>query len=229
MKEQIAKLQGWFSGLNKREQWLVGITVIVAILVIWDSFFFSPRSEKNAAARSQISSLEQRITSLETGLVPLRIALQQDPDKETKERIQSLKQQIEGTIAEIRDSSDELVTPQQMARALEDVLRQNKELTLVRVQSLATIPLYEEGVEVEETPKRNAKQEEKPVPLAFRHPMEIEFRGNYQQVVSYLKSLEELPWHFFWQNVYLQTEEYPDKVIKLRVNTLSLEDAWIGG
>jgi MSHA biogenesis protein MshJ len=68
-----------------------------------------------------------------------------------------------------------------------------------------------------------------PEPLAFRHAMEIEFRGDYQQTVSYLKALEELPWHFFWQNVYLRTDEFPERVIKLRVNTLSLEDRWIGG
>jgi len=59
--------------------------------------------------------------------------------------------------------------------------------------------------------------------------MEIEFRGSYQQVVNYLVSLEELPWHFFWQDVYLRTEDYPENVIRLRVKTLSLEDTWIGG
>ena len=229
MNEQLAKLQGWFSGLNKREQWLVGITSVIAVFVVWDTFLYAPRAAKNEASRTQIESLKQRVNALETGLVPLRVALQQDPDQETKDRIENLQSQIANTVSLIRESSDELVTPQQMAYALEDVLSKNKELTLVRVQSLETIPLYEEGVEVDEKPKRNAQEQEKPVPLAFRHPMEIEFRGSYQQVVSYLQSLEELPWHFFWQDVYLLTDEYPEKVIRLRVNTLSLEDAWIGG
>jgi len=229
MNDQIAKLRLWFDGLNKREQWLVGITALIAILVIWDSFFYSPRAEKNSAAETQIESLNQRVNALEAGLVPLRIALQQDPDKESKDRIETLKQQINLTVEKIRASSDELVTPKQMAHALEDVLTRNKDLTLIRVQSLKTVPLYEEGIELDEKPKRNVKEQEQPVPLAYRHPMEIEFRGSYQQVVNYLVSLEELPWHFFWQDVYLRTEDYPENVIRLRVKTLSLEDTWIGG
>jgi len=130
MNDQIAKLRLWFDGLNKREQWLVGITALIAILVIWDSFFYSPRAEKNSAAETQIESLNQRVNALEAGLVPLRIALQQDPDKESKDRIETLKQQINLTVEKIRASSDELVTPKQMAHALEDVLTRNKDLTL---------------------------------------------------------------------------------------------------
>lgn len=221
MKEEMVRLQSWFEGLNTREKWLVGITALALILFSWDAFLYAPRSAENNAARTEIQSLKSRITTLETTIVPLRIALKQDPDQENKEKIQSLKQDLGALQESIKASSAYLVTPRQMAFLLEDVLEQNQSLEEVRIQGLPAEPLFAHGSE--EKPKEDR------IPLAYRQPLEIVFRGSYADTLSYLQMVEALPWKYYWQGLVLQSDEYPEAIITLRVNTLSLDREWIGG
>jgi len=221
MKDELRKLQTWFEGLRKREQWLVGITFIVAILVLWDTFVFAPRSTDNKVAQSEIDSLNNRIANLESGLVPLRLTLQKDPDKKNKERIESLEKDLSELDQSIMDSSAYLVSPRQMAFLLEDILKQNNTLEEIRIQGLPPEPLYAAG-----TSERDENGRE---PLAYRQPLEIVFRGSFNDTQNYLKMVEALPWKYYWHSLVLQSEEYPEAIIMLRVNTLSLEREWIGG
>jgi MSHA biogenesis protein MshJ len=221
MKEAMAKLQSWFEGLNTREKWLVGITALALILFSWDSFLYAPRAADNDAARAEIQSLKSRITTLETTIVPLRVALQQDPDRENKEKVESLKQDIGMLQESIKASSAFLVTPRQMAYLLEDVLEQNQSLEEVRIQGLPAEPLFAQGSEEKPNKER--------IPLAYRQPLEIVFRGSYADTLSYLQMVEALPWKYYWQSLVLQSGDYPEAVITLRVNTLSLDREWIGG
>jgi MSHA biogenesis protein MshJ len=221
MKEELAKLQSWFEGLKKREKWLVGITGLVLILFSWDTFLYASRAAENDAARTEIQSLKSRISTLETTIVPLRVALQQDPDRENKEKIQSLKQDLGALQESIKTSSAFLVSPRQMAYLLEDLLEQNQLLEEVRIQGLPAEPLYAQGTE--EQPEKER------VPLAFRQPLEIVFRGSYADTLKYLQMVEALPWKYYWQSLVLQSDDYPEAIITLRVNTLSLDREWIGG
>jgi MSHA biogenesis protein MshJ len=234
MNEKLLKLQTWFESLSKREQWLTGITAVVAVVVIWHTFLYSSWVSKNSENKTQIDSLTQRINALKTGIEGMNLILQQDPDKETKDRVAVLNKQIVNLDEELRDSSSDLISPREMAHVLEDVLKQNADLTLVRLQSGQAIPLYEEGG----APDSNGKEEatasdvdaiEDLGPLAYRHPLKIEFQGSYEQGVKYLQALENLPWQFFWHGIQLETEEYPRVNIQLEVYTLSLEPGWIGG
>jgi len=234
MNERLEKLQAWFDALSQREQWLTGITAIVAVLVIWHTFLYSSWVSQNSENKIQIESLTQRINTLQTGIDGMNLVLQQDPDKETKEKVALLNNRIANLDQQLRDSSSDLISPREMAHVLEDVLKQNEDLALLRLQSGRAIPLYEEGGEPksDQTGQSKASDDVAMVdlgPLAFRHPLKIEFQGGYKQAVQYLQALENLPWQFFWHGIELETDKYPRVNIRLEVYTLSLEPGWIGG
>lgn len=235
MKESLRKLQTRFEALSKREQWLTGITAAVAVLVLWHTFLYASWDMKNTEYKTQIKSLTQRVEGLQTGIAALKISLQQDPDKETKERIAVLERQIDELDQQLRASSSDLISPREMAHVLEDVLKQNRELTLIRIQSGKTIPVYEEGADTEQDKKKSSAKsvekdgEEDLGPLAYMHPLNIEFQGSFDQTVAYLQAIEALQWRFFWKGIRLETDEYPRANIRLQVYTLSLEKGWIGG
>jgi MSHA biogenesis protein MshJ len=234
MNEKLQRLQNWFESLSKREQWLTGITAVVAVLVIWHTFLYSSWVMKNTENKTQIDSLTQRINALQTGIDSMNIALRQDPDRETKQRVAVLESQITELDQELRESSSDLISPREMAHVLEDVLKQNKSLALLRLQSSKAMPLYEEGTEPgqDKAGTTNTKPEEEVEdlgPLAYRHPLKIEFKGSFEQAVQYLQAIEGLPWQFFWNGIVLQSEKYPAVNIQLEVYTLSLDKGWIGG
>jgi MSHA biogenesis protein MshJ len=235
MKASLQKIRSWFESLSKREQWLTGITAVVVVLVLWHTFLYSSWSMQNTQYETQIGSLKQRIDGLNTGVRALKISLQQDPDKETRDRIAALGQKIEAQDQLLRASSSDLISPREMAHVLEDVLKKNQDLSLLRIQSGKSIPVYEEGTEPEKDKKKPAAKsveedsEESLGPLAYMHPLTIEFQGSFDQTLAYLQAVEGLQWQLFWKGILLQTDEYPRANIKLQVYTLSLDAGWIGG
>jgi len=235
MKAALQKARNWFEALSKREQWLTGMTAVVVVLVLWHTFLYSSWNMQNTQYETQIRSLKQRIDGLTTGIKAMKIRLKQDPDKETRDRIAALGQQIEAQDQLLRASSSDLISPREMAHVLEDVLKENRDLSLLRIQSGKSIPVYEEGTEPEPKNKKPAAKSieddsEEPLgPLAYMHPLTIEFQGSFDQTLAYLQAVEGLQWQLFWKGILLQTDEYPRANIKLQVYTLSLDAGWIGG
>jgi MSHA biogenesis protein MshJ len=60
------------------------------------------------------------------------------------------------------------------------------------------------------------------------HGLELNLRGDYHSVLSYVRQLEALPWRFNWAFMSLTMGEYPKAEVKIRLETLSLTEGWIG-
>ena len=63
--------------------------------------------------------------------------------------------------------------------------------------------------------------------VIFAHGFEMALSGNYFQTLSFLQHLEKMS-GFYWQALDYEVEDYPNATITLQLNTLSLEEDWIG-
>ncbi len=70
--------------------------------------------------------------------------------------------------------------------------------------------------------------EKAPKPTLFRHGLEIQMRGSFAAILSYLHATENLPWRLYWDALEYKVEAYPNAKIVLRVYTLSVDEGWIG-
>jgi len=59
--------------------------------------------------------------------------------------------------------------------------------------------------------------------------LQLTFSGDYLALLRYLRDLEELPRQLVWEDIAIETAEYPKSRVHLRVSTLSLREGWIGG
>jgi len=66
-------------------------------------------------------------------------------------------------------------------------------------------------------------------PVLYRHRLQLEFAGDYLATLAYLKKLENLPRKLVWENLEIETQQYPQARVRLSVYTLSLNKGWIGG
>jgi MSHA biogenesis protein MshJ len=98
------------------------------------------------------------------------------------------------------------VPPALMANALSDLLKQNNQLTLIKLETLPVKPQP---------------------PLIYQHGLELHFSGTYADTLAYLTALETMPWNFVWDGINYQVKDYPIAEITLRVHTLSLEKSWL--
>ncbi|MDF3031454.1 MAG: biosis protein MshJ, partial [Moraxellaceae bacterium] len=60
----------------------------------------------------------------------------------------------------------------------------------------------------------------------YRHTLEVTLRGDYFNVVSYLKAIEQQA-GLYWQKLDYQVKSWPNNTVQVELFTLSLEEAFI--
>jgi len=222
MKATLQQYIAKFEQLSVREKVLGSASLSIAIVLGWFLLISEPLYLGTKQARTENEAMLKNIAELNKQLQSLQQRKLEDPQRELKQRIVQLDANLEQLDVELRSKLHGLIDPRQMAEVLESVLKQNKDLVLIRVKSLDAVPLITAGSDAADADTKAPRVE------IYRHGMQVEFEGSYLATLEYLKTLETLPWEFYWDAVQLDVEEYPRARIVITVHTLSLRDAWIG-
>lgn len=228
MKQYWQRLAGKMDRRNQRERALIFIMAIVVLLALINAVFFNPLqaktkrlSQENGQQKSQLAEIASKIQVVERGGVS-------DPDAPTRARQAEVEQKLAKAATELQSTQQSLVAPDKMARLLEDMLTQNRALTLV---SLKTLPV---GGLLEQPNAKPAPGQAAPAepagqagPAIYKHGVELTVAGSYASLTQYLESLEKLPWHMFWGKVEMQAVEYPRVTLTITVYTLSMDKTWL--
>ncbi|MCD9466260.1 type II secretion system protein GspM [Photobacterium iliopiscarium] len=201
-----------FLTLSRREQWLIAITGWVAIIFIGFMLVIQPQMVTSQNIKMSLLNANNDIQTVKNEIIIAKRKLALNPNKELETKIEKYKQQNNILAKKLETKIGSLVTPTQMTRLLEQVLRHSSALTLESMTSLPPqqlIPGNDVGY--------------------FMHPVSLTFRGSYFDVVDYLKKLETLPVKYYWLSLNYQVEKYPLANIELKVYTLGENKDFIGG
>ncbi|KAE8176654.1 type II secretion system protein GspM [Photobacterium carnosum] len=201
-----------FLTLSRREQWLIAITGWVAIIFIGFMLVIKPQMVTSQNIKMSLLNANNDIQTVKNEIIIAKRKLAINPNKELEIKIEKYKQQNNRLAKKLETKIGSLVTPTQMTRLLEQVLRHSSALTLESMTSLPPqqlIPGNDVGY--------------------FMHPVSLTFRGSYFDVVDYLKKLETLPVKYYWLSLNYQVEKYPLANIELQVYTLGENKDFIGG
>jgi MSHA biogenesis protein MshJ len=118
-----------------------------------------------------------------------------------------------------------MIEPKEMVKVLTAVLERQKNLHLVLLRNLPVQPLLKPVDKTDKSDKSDA------APVAdvgpYLHPVELVVRGDYLNVLAYLKELEAENWGFQWRRFELSSsEDGPEYHIQFM--TLSMESNWLG-
>jgi len=209
----LTKLQERFQSLTPREKIIVVATLLAAILSGWDHLVYQPLVLEQHTFKQQLANLKTQITGLQQTATLLENSDNIDPNAANQSKLGDLKIQYSHLQEQIMLGDKRFVPPPLMAKALSDILKQNQQLTLIKLDTLPTTTLLAE------------KQQHQPI---YKHGLAITFAGNYTDTVNYLKALEALPWAIVWESIDYQVKEYPVAEITIHVVTLSFEEGWLG-
>ena len=53
-------------------------------------------------------------------------------------------------------------------------------------------------------------------------------RGRFNDLLRYLREIEDLPWSLSWERLVLHSTAYPQTEARLVLATLGMEEAWLG-
>ena len=216
MHKQWSALVQWFHQRALRERavlLLCAVTLMVAPVYL---FVLEPATQQRASAQQQIARMNAEISQLEMMEAEIRARSRVDPDQELRERHDQLVQQLAEQRQELHLGISHLVAPAEMPGLLKQILARS-DIELLRLENMA--PQLVGAVEPSaEAPSR-----------LYRHRLQMELRGDYLSLLSYLRRLDQLPRLLVWEEIDVTTREYPLTTIRLRVYTLSLTEDWLGG
>ena len=209
----VAPLRDKIDAFSVRERLLVLFTALVLMAALWHTLLMQPLQQRAAQTRAELTELENRIASANHSLEEQILQLAGGGD-EQRTRIASLQRRIDEINATLGNHAAELIDPAEMAQVLEGVLKEQSQLTLVRIRNT--------------TPDSLAADEGPDAVTFYRHGLEIEVEGSYAACLDYLNAIEALPWRLYWQVLELDVIDYPRNRIRIEVSTLSLDKEWIG-
>lgn len=213
MKPPWRRLAARLDAMSLRERVLVAVAVLAVLGGGWVLAVLEPWLDDAAARAGKLAAVERQTAAARDRVQSLLRRAQEDPNRALRAREAQLRAEIERLDEQLRTRAGDFVAPDQMARALRDLLGVQGGLRLVRLETVAPEPLQPgEGTTV-------------PV---YRHGLELEFVGDYLSTLKFLQAVEQLPWRFFWDRLDYHVERHPTARVKLRIHTLSGREAWIG-
>jgi len=217
LKIQLQSFAARIDAMSIRERGLIFVTVLVAVYFMTANVLFGPVSTQKDRLQKEVSQKQEETRALEIQVQSLLASGEQDPESTKRKKIEALQENLKTMDAALSRVTAGSVPPKEMARLVEQMLLKNRGLQLMKMESLPATPLLE-------APKEGAPAEG----MVYKHGMRIELKGNYLDILRYLKALEDMEWKVFWGQVTLQTEKHPVSKVNLLIYTLSTHEAWIG-
>ena len=226
-----------FQDITPREQYLIILTGLVAVIFISFSFFIDPSLIKNKEFDKKITGASSTNNSIQSSISMFEEALAGDPNVQMKKQIQVYERKLKQVDDRLLLLTSELIEPIQMRYALLDLLKVQKGVSLVSFELLDVTPLMEkqkinldDDIDKTSGDNSNVEPELDPIPNInlYRHGIKIKLTGKYFQLRDYLTQLESLSWKFFWQDFQYSIKEYPLGEVEIEMYSLSTNKEFIG-
>ena len=225
-------LEKWYlikdkvADMTLRERVILAVMSVVVVAVFWLQFIFGDYEKTQKQLSNRKSSIATETLSQSERMVELSELLAHDPNAELRNQRETLDAKLFTLKQKIEARLSHLIAPEKMADVMRTVLSDYKGLRLVSAKNLPVEPLK---IHAEENSKglnlSNSAGDSEAV--IFAHGFEMALSGNYFQTLSFLQHLEKMS-GFYWQALDYEVDDYPKAKIKLQLNTLSLEEDWIG-
>lgn len=241
MKQKWEQLAARIDLMSLRERVILFGVISLAIIMLFNSLVIDPQFAKQKMLADKIKQEQQQINSIQQEIAQRVAGNRVDPDADIKRRLAAAQQQLAQIDASLQQVQKNLVKPEKMAFLLEGILKRNLKLQLVSLKSLPATNVIEAAGSSGFMAKVNAavgavtaavsnstKPDESGVGGAiYKHEVEIVLQGNYLDMLSYMRELENLPEQVYWSKGKMTVLEYPKANLTLNLFTLSLDKKWL--
>lgn len=207
--------------LSLRERGLIFVGVMAVIYIAAMSLLLTPLRAEHNRLEAALRAKSEQAQAANRQIQILLGSSEAEIDAPQRQRIAALGRELAGLDEQLETITGGTVSPQQMAKLLEQMLARNGVVQLVKIESLPPTLAVQEVA----SPRAVANS---PGPAIYKHGVRIELRGRYFDIVEYLTAIERLPWKMFWGQVSLESDKYPFSKVTLVVYTLSRHAGSVG-
>lgn len=227
MIERVVKLSQSVDRLSLRERLFLFAAALFVLGGLWEAVLAAPLAAREQLANGKVTALQERLRKLDESL-NLAAAGASEGVPDQLARLRALRETVQAHDEEVRVFTTDLVDPAEMRLVLEELLRRQDGLTLLRAVNRPAEPMLDDDEAQGPPAAARAPAAESDAPKLYRHSLVLELRGSYLDCLRYLASVERLPWNVYWSRLELSTDEYPVNHITIELTTLSLDEEWIG-
>lgn len=224
LAERAARLDRF----SPRERVVLTLCICVVLCYVLDLVAGSARGKHATwqqllvTQQDALSQAKAELEGLSTGRVPAG-------DPALREQLADIGRQSESIDASLRASQQYLVPPETMSGLLQDLLRRNRLIQVLALQTLPVTPLLQPDAAPDE---QSVAVADKPKPARqdvgmFRHGVQLIVRGEYLNVLTVLQGLEKLPAQMYWGRLEMETLAGEQPVFSVWIYTLSLDRTWL--
>lgn len=213
--------------LSQRERNLLLLTaVVLPVVLIYVLLIEKPLLALEKLPKN-IAGVERELGHQTRLLTMLQQQEVKDPNIAAREELKRLRKQLAAENEKVKQAAQNLVSPQKMLTVLRSVLANEQGAEMQAVRSLP-VEIVKLGSTNTQQNSENDKTTADSSAVIYLHPFEVELKGNYQGIYSYLRKLESLEAVFFWDVLEYNVDEHPSAAVKIKVHTLSYEAGWLG-
>ena len=231
MKKYWQRFAAKIDARNQRERALIFVMALVVVASLLNALLIDPLLASKKRLTQEAAQQQTQLQELRGQIQTIMSSGRSDPDAPTRARLAALEQKRAQAAATLQGVQQSLVAPDRMARLLEDVLSQNRNLKLVALKTLPASGVLDapESKQAAGQPAATKPEDQsKPVqPSIYKHGVEITVAGSYADLTQYLDALEKLPWQMYWAKAEMRVEEYPRVTLTITLYTLSMEKTWL--
>lgn len=221
-----------------RERGLILATTLVLLLFVLGQLLIAPALSRASLSQKNTQRDQTELQQIQSQIALIEARLAVDPNTALRDQLQRLTESNQQLDRAFAQASLDLVDPQVMVGLLRDMIAEQKNLQLISLQNLPPRVVYsvasadgqanEQTAAAKPTAGAKATANETPVPAIYAHEIQVVLTGDYFSVLDYLQRLESLDARFGWRSIRYEVKTYPHAEATLRVQTLSLNKAWLG-
>ncbi|WP_028770112.1 type II secretion system protein GspM [Silanimonas lenta] len=229
----LQRLHDWFDARQPRERLLASVTVGVLGVAFLFLLLIEPAEKRLKADRNEIESLAPQVEQARASLARLEAELAADPEAARRAQLARLQAEATDLDGRLRADQARVIPPARMPAVLRELLGRDARLRVLGVEVLPPEVLrWTSAPAAEGMPVAGEERAAAPavagLPALYRHRVVLRFEGEFDAVLAYLKAVEALPYRLALADLAVEAEAWPRLRIRLEVETLGLEEGWIG-
>ncbi len=217
MNSKLKQLAQRFNDQSIRERGLIAVSLIAVIGFVWWSNYATALMENIEARQTETRRIDLEVENSRVLVEGIRRRIAGGVHQEQEVQLSRLIKDLARLEDQLRVKTIELIDPEKMFQLMNQLIYQESRLKLMNLKRREVKPAI---------PPVDPEQPGEPG--IYRHVLEIEFAGRYLDILRYMQTLEALDWKLLWDEIDINSDEYPEVIVKVVISTLSTRKEWVG-
>ncbi len=218
MASAIKQYAEKFDAQTLRERLLIALSLLAVIAFLWWLYYAEPALQKIDTLQAENLRVGTEVDNTRVLIAQIRQRIRSGVHLEKEAQLARLIEDLSELENRLRVTTIELIDPENMFRLMNRLVYRDSPLKLLSLQRREVKPAIPTA-----DPADSGEE-----PAIFRHVLEIEFAGQYLDILDYMRLMEKLDWKLLWDEIEINSDEYPRMTVKLVISTLSTRKEWVG-